>query len=408
MENQNLNELVSSIKEYGEQVKNIQKALDGYQKDSVEYKNTAEALNKNADELAGLQKMYKEQEAIAKAQNEEIEVLKRQIASNEKVGDDDDNSANFFKAMCLKGLEQSAEANELLTKSYSAGVMQDGGFLVPQATAQVIKTRIFQRSPISGLINNVNITVGDNYPILRDEDDVGVDYGTEKSIADETDQAELGKQTIDLHFMDARPRATETLLQDAPAFQQWLTNKISDKLARQESADFHNGNGVKTAKGFLTYASGTNINGQIEQVASGTNGSIGSADKVIDLIYSLKSEYRARATILTHNAVLKELRKIKDNQGRYLWDGGNLSEGRPATFDGIPVIEDPDMPTPVAGSLSMAIADWKEAYTSIRKGGVVVKPDPYTVKPKIEFYTRQRIGGDVVNFEAIKLLRFGA
>ncbi|MBU1621795.1 MAG: phage major capsid protein, partial [Gammaproteobacteria bacterium] len=61
------------------------------------------------------------------------------------------------------------------------------------------------------------------------------------------------------------------------------------------------------------------------------------------------------------------------------------------------------MPTVAIGSLSVAIADWQEAYMIVDRLGITIQRDPYTQKPYVEFYTRKRVGGDVINYQAIKI-----
>jgi HK97 family phage major capsid protein len=64
------------------------------------------------------------------------------------------------------------------------------------------------------------------------------------------------------------------------------------------------------------------------------------------------------------------------------------------------------MPSPAASTLSIAVADWREAYQIVDRVGIRTLRDPYSSKPYVQFYTTKRVGGDVVNFEAIKLVRF--
>jgi HK97 family phage major capsid protein len=66
------------------------------------------------------------------------------------------------------------------------------------------------------------------------------------------------------------------------------------------------------------------------------------------------------------------------------------------------------MPRSSTGSLSIAFADFKRAYQIVDREGIRILRDPFTDKPFVKFYTTKRVGGDVVNFEAIKLMRFGA
>ncbi len=80
----------------------------------------------------------------------------------------------------------------------------------------------------------------------------------------------------------------------------------------------------------------------------------------------------------------------------------------PNTLIGLPVYEVADMPIPDKNSLSIALADFKAAYKIVDRMGVRILRDPYTFKPFVKFYTTKRVGGDVTNFEAIKLLKLAA
>lgn len=65
-----------------------------------------------------------------------------------------------------------------------------------------------------------------------------------------------------------------------------------------------------------------------------------------------------------------------------------------------------DMPTIATGSLSLAFGDFAESYQIVDRIGMRTLRDPYTDKPYVKFYTTRRVGGGVVNFEAVKFLKF--
>ena len=66
------------------------------------------------------------------------------------------------------------------------------------------------------------------------------------------------------------------------------------------------------------------------------------------------------------------------------------------------------MPDIAADSLSIAFGDMGQAYQIVDRMGIRVLRDPYTNKPYIKFYTTKRVGGDVLNFEALKIVQFSA
>ncbi len=55
-----------------------------------------------------------------------------------------------------------------------------------------------------------------------------------------------------------------------------------------------------------------------------------------------------------------------------------------------------------------AFGDLRAGYTIVERMGVRVLRDPVTAKPFVKFYTTRRVGGDVVNFEAIKIQKIAA
>jgi HK97 family phage major capsid protein len=212
--------------------------------------------------------------------------------------------------------------------------------------------------------------------------------------------------------MYANPAATQKVLDDSFVnLESWLADKVADKFARIENAAFVNGDGVGKPRGFLTYGAGTTLPGTIEQIPTGINSGFATdgtgGDPLITLIYSLKQAYRSGARFFMPRAVVSLVRKIKDSDGMYIWQPG-IAAGQPSTLLGFPVVEFEDMEAPGVTSLSAAFGNMGEAYQIVDRQGIRVLRDPYTNKPYVHFYTVKRTGGDVVNFEAIKILRLGA
>jgi HK97 family phage major capsid protein len=212
--------------------------------------------------------------------------------------------------------------------------------------------------------------------------------------------------------MYAEPKATQDELDDADFdIEAWLVRNIGMKLARLEANAFVVGTGVAKPRGFLTYASGTptatafNV---IEQTKTGVNGAFHATlpgDVFLTTIGLLKAAFRARARWSMNRTTEAAVRKQKDGQNNYLWQP-SFQAGVPSLLCGHPVSLFEDMPAIATGSLSIALADFLEAYQIVDRRGMTVLRDPYTAKPYVKFYTTRRVGGDVVNFEAVKLIDF--
>jgi HK97 family phage major capsid protein len=316
-----------------------------------------------------------------------------------------------FQNVLRKG-EKSLPADEF--KVLQVGVDSDGGFLVPADTSGRIVSRVFELSPIRA-IANVQPISSDRLEGIADIGEAADGWVGETTDRPETATPGLGKYEIMAHEQYAQPKATQKLLDDASVdVEAWLATKVADRFARREGAAFITGNGAAQPRGFAAYptaatADATRAWGTLEHVNTGVNSAFAAsnpADVLFDLEASFKTAYLANARIVTRRSVITLIRKFKDLQGQYLWQPG-LQAGRPATLIGYPLVMAEDMPALAAGSLSLAMGDFSEGYQIVDRLGVRTLRDPYTEKPYVKFYSIRRVGGAVVNFEAIKFLRFG-
>jgi HK97 family phage major capsid protein len=85
-----------------------------------------------------------------------------------------------------------------------------------------------------------------------------------------------------------------------------------------------------------------------------------------------------------------------------------LIAGQPSTLFGRPVEIDEGMPSPDAGNLAIAFGDFRAGYLVNDRIGIRVLRDPFTSKPFVLFYTTKRVGGGVLDPNAIRVLRVPA
>ena len=188
----------------------------------------------------------------------------------------------------------------------------------------------------------------------------------------------------------------------------WLAGRIAEKFARAEAAAFVSGDGIDKPTGFLTHPVVDNdiwAWGNIGYVPTGLDSALGNGDAIIDLVYALGAEYRANGTFVMNSKTAGEVRKLKDGDGRFLWSDG-LAAGEPARLLGYPVLIAEDMPDIASGSDSIAFGDFAAGYTVAERPDLRVLRDPFSAKPNVLFYATKRVGGDVSDFAAIKVLRF--
>jgi HK97 family phage major capsid protein len=210
----------------------------------------------------------------------------------------------------------------------------------------------------------------------------------------------------------ANPSATQAMLDDAVFnVEEWLAREIGSEFARAEGAAFINGTGTNQPKGFLQQTTSnagdaTRAFGTLQFVASGNATSFDTAPelKLIDLVHSLKAGHRQGAVWIMNTATLAMVRKFKAADGSFLWQPG-LMDGAPARLLGYPVIEADDMPDVAAGAFPIAFGNFRNGYLIAERTATQILRDPYTNKPYVNFYATKRVGGQVLDSEAIKLLK---
>jgi len=316
-----------------------------------------------------------------------------------------------FNAYLRSGDEDSLRGLELDAKSMSTAVAADGGYLVDPQTSETIKSVLSTTASIRAIATVVNVEAN-SYDVLVDHSELGTGWSSETGSLTETATPQFDRITIPLNELSALPKASQRLLDDS-AFdiEGWLATRIADKFARSEASAFINGDGADKPTGILNHATVANDSwswGNLGYIATGEDGdfaSVNASDAIVDLVYALGAEYRANATFLMNSKTAGAVRKMKDADGRFLWSDG-LAAGEPARLMGYPVLIAEDMPDIASGNDAVAFGDFAAGYTIAERPDMRVLRDPFSAKPHVLFYASKRVGGDVSDFAAIKLLKF--
>lgn len=296
--------------------------------------------------------------------------------------------------------------HELETKAMSQGVLPDGGYLVSTDIDAEIDRYVREMSPLRQVCRVQQVS-GTGISVRRRTGFAGFGgWVSETQVRPATASPTLGHTEIKCHESYAYPEATQQLLEDSSFnVEDFLIDEISETLAYYEGKATIDGDGVGKPRGILTYPDGTSDQ-QIEQVVSGHATQV-TGDGLIDVQTALKEPYQPNGRFLLQRLTLRAIRKLKDSQGQYLWQPG-LAAGIPNTILDKPYTLAADMPAVGAGALAVAYGDFRRGYRMAERPGLRVLRDAYSHKPYVGFYTTKRVGGDVVNFEAIKLLRIAA
>lgn len=333
-------------------------------------------------------------------------------AGNPHAGEHAKAFNRYFRKGVQDGLSDLEVKAELTTLSDP-----DGGYFVPK-TVQTTMEQVARTTIIMERLANTIQIDGMEYTKFVNLGGAGSGWVGEKETRAETSSPTSAEMAYTMMEVYAQPKTTQRLLDMAIIdIGAWLAGEVEIEFAQKKGAAFVNGNGVKQPRGFLNYDKVANASwawGKVGYTVSGAAGGFIAAnastgvspeDAFYDLVYGMKEMYRAGASFLMADTTQGAVRKLKDAQGKNLWAPPVSAESVP-TIVGKPVYTDDNMPAIAANSYSIAFADWKRAYTVIKRPGIQVIRDALTEKGFVKFYTREYVGGGLGHYEPIKLMKF--
>lgn len=306
------------------------------------------------------------------------------------------------------------QGRETEVKSLSGASGRDGGYAVPRTIDALIARELVEISPIRALAQVVQ-TGTSGYRKLVATGGTASGWVSETVARPETDTPRFEEVAPPTGELYANPAASQAMLDDAGFdLEAWLASEIATEFARAEGAAFVHGTGFDQPSGFLNSparpeADGARPFGALQYVGSGSDTGFDSAPdaKLIDLVHTLKAGHRQGASFVMNSATLATVRKLKTADGAFLWQPG-LVEGQPDRLLGYPVVEAEDMPDIAGGAYPIAFGNFRHGYLITERSATQILRDPYTNKPFVHFYATKRVGGQVLDSAAIKLLKIAA
>ena len=299
--------------------------------------------------------------------------------------------------------------NEL--KSVSGATLAEGGYAVPREIDALIAAQLRKMSPIRAIAQVVQTgTAG--YRKLITTGGIASGWVSETGTRPITNTPTFNEIAPPSGELYANPAASQAMLDDAAFdFEPWLANEIAVEFARAEGAAYISGTGTNQPKGFLAQPTSTANDtsrafGTLQHVVTGNAATLGTTPelKLIDLVHTLRPGHRQGATWVMNSATLAEVRKLKAADGTFLWQPG-IANGQPDRLIGYPVVEAEDMPDIAANAFPVAFGNFRNGYLIAERTATSILRDPFTNKPFVHFYAVKRVGGQVLDSDAIKLLK---
>ncbi|MDO9532632.1 MAG: phage major capsid protein [Deltaproteobacteria bacterium] len=317
-------------------------------------------------------------------------------------------ASDHYEKFLRRGDTASLAAAREIKASATVGNDPSGGFFVPEQVDSQIGSIREKNSPMRQICRVLKPKTAEYKKITTTGRPTSGWVG-EIDPRPETDGPTLAVLTPAWGGLYAMPAATQDLIEDS-AFDvgEWFRSEVAKEFSDQEGEAFITGSGVTRPKGLLTYTmvttgDATRAFGEIQYVASGAAGGLGSPDKLIDLVQILKPKYRQNGSWIMNSLTLGAIRKLKDGDGNYMWRPG-LEAGGPSLLLGYPVYESDFMPDIAADVYPVAFGDFMQAYWIFDRPTTVIR-DMYTKKPFTLFYTATRVGSMLQNSEAVKTLK---
>ncbi len=285
--------------------------------------------------------------------------------------------------------------NSLIQKSLSSAAGEGDVLLVPTLYSKIVG-EIKARSPMRQLASIETISTNALDVVIEDGKFTSGWIGDAERRED-TETPKLKQKRILVHELYAQPKATQALIDDsAIQIEDWLVKCLINSFIKIENAAFINGSGEKQPKGILH---------DDHKIKNIDVGDIKLQDLLLNLINDLDEEYLTNASFLMNRTTLSAIQQLKDETGRFIWQQ-TFTESLSHTIFGIPVVCCAEMPSIEVGKCAIAFGDFDSAYKIVDRSGVNIMRDQYTEKPFVKFYTVKRVGGDVVNPEALRFAKF--
>ena len=304
----------------------------------------------------------------------------------------DEYKKNFWNAM------RSKFPNASVVNALQVGTDTEGGFLVPDEFEKTLIQALDEENIFRRIATVIHSNSGDRkIPVVASKGSAA--WVDEEGTYGESDDS-FGQITLGAYKLGTLIKVSEELLNDS-AFdlESYISAEFGRRLGTKEEEAFFTGDGSGKPTGILAATGGAELG---KTTASAT---AITADEVIDLYYSLRVPYRKKAVWLMNDTTVSALRKLKDNQGQYLWEP-SLVSGTPNKILGCEVITSPFMPTIASGAKSIAFGDFSYLWIADRQGRTFKRLNElFSTTGQIGFLGNQRVDGKLILPESIKVLQ---
>ena len=351
-------------------------------------------------ELESLTNEIKRMERKAAIEEELSKPVNAPITSKPMANADDDEKTgrgskayrkSFWNAMRTKAIRPEV-ANAL-----QEGTDTEGGYLVPDEFEKTLVEALEEENIFRKLAHVITTSSGDRkIPVVATKGSAS--WVDEEGTISESDDA-FSQVSIGAYKLGTLIKVSNELLSDSVFdLESYISKEFGRRIGSKEEDAFFNGDGVGKPIGIF------NKTGGADTGVTAASATAITADEIIDLFYSLNAPYRKNAVWVMNDSTVKAIRKLKDNNGNYLWQPA-LTAGTPDTLLGRPVYTSSYVPAIAAGKKTVAFGDFGYYWIADRQGRNFKKlSELYAATDQTGFVATQRVDGKLILPEAIKVL----
>lgn len=305
-------------------------------------------------------------------------------------------ASDEYKAAMLNALRTNfRQVSDVL----SEGVDANGGYLVPEEYDSRLIDTLTEENIMRKLGHTITTSGEHKINIAATKPAAAwIDEGGALSFGDAT----FAQINLDAHKLHVAVKVTEELLYDSAfGLESYIIEQFGKALSNAEEDAFLNGDGVGKPLGLFSDKGG-------EVAVTAASATAITADEIINLVYSLKRPYRKNAKFIMNDQTIAALRKLKDNNGAYLWQP-SLQAGEVDRLFGYEVYTSPYVATIAAGKPVIAFGDF--SYYNIGDRGTrsfAELKELYAGNGMVGFVAKERVDGKLILPEAVQILKMKA
>ena len=303
----------------------------------------------------------------------------------------DDYRKNFWNAM------RSKAPMPAVTNALQVGTDSEGGYLVPDEYERTLVEALEEENIFRQMAKVIKTSSGDRkIPVVASKGTAS--WIDEEGAYPESDDS-FGQVSIGAYKLGTMIKVSEELLNDSVFdLQSYISREFARRIGAKEEEAFFTGDGKGKPLGVLAATGGA------ETGVTAASATAVTADELMDLYYSLKSPYRKKSVWVLNDSTIKAIRKLKDNNGQYLWQP-SLVAGTPDMILGRPIKTSAYMPAIAAGAKTIAFGDFSYYWIADRQGRSFKRLNElFAATGQVGFLASQRVDGKMILAEAVKVL----